>query len=184
MLSLFATPVLLAQLGLSDSERGNLRERALKAYVQNNPTGKPWSRSTRTSLCEQDQAFSPLFEAIRRIAGAAFGVTVATITGRELIQNSGDFIPPHVESSALSAIYWIDCAANPDHARADHNGALVLQSPVGPYGGNKLSQEKRVHMIDPQPDMLLIFPSYLLHFGHVYQGPRPSVEVHMEMEVA
>lgn len=184
MLSLFAVHVFLAQLGLSDFEREVLRERALAAYAQNNPTGKPWSRSTRTSLCDQDRAFSPLFEAIQRVAGAAFGVKVATITGRELIQNSGDFIPPHVESSALSAIYWIDCAANPDHARADHNGALVLQSPIGPYGGNKLPQEKRVHMIDPQPDTLLIFPSHLIHFGHVYHGPRPSVEVHIEMEVA
>jgi hypothetical protein len=41
----------------------------------------------------------------------------------------------------------------------------------------------RVVMVDPHPDLLLVFPSHLLHFGHVYLGERPSVEIHLEMEV-
>jgi len=34
------------------------------------------------------------------------------------------------------------------------------------------------------PDRLLVFPSHLVHFGHVYRAPTPSVEVHFEMEIA
>jgi hypothetical protein len=83
----------------------------------------------------------------------------------------------------FSAIYWIDCDAHPDHARGEHDGALVLQSPSGPFGSKALPGEMRVFMIEQQPDRLLVFPSHVLHFGHVYLGDRPSVAIHLEMEV-
>ena len=88
-----------------------------------------------------------------------------------------------MESSHLSAIYWVDGDAHPDHTHGEHDGALVLQSPIGPFGSKALPGEMRVCMVDPCPDLLLVFPSHLLHFGHVYLGDRPSVEIHMEMEV-
>ena len=182
--ALFAVPVLVTELGISERERSVLGERALAAYRANNSNGKPWSRATRESLAVQEPVFEALFAMVSRVAEVAFGVHVASITGRELVQFDGDFVPPHVEPSALSAIYWIDAAAEPKHACGDHNGSLVLQSPVGPFGTKGLPIEERVRFIDPKPDQLLIFPSHLVHFGHVYRSEKPSVEIHFEMEIA
>ena len=182
--ALFAVPVLVTELGISERERSVLCERALAAYRANNTNGKPWSRATRESLAVQEPVFEALFARVSRVAEVAFGVHVASITGRELVQFDGDFVPPHVEPSALSAIYWIDAAAEPKHACGDHNGSLVLQSPVGPFGTKGLPIEERVRFIDPKPDQLLIFPSHLVHFGHVYRSEKPSVEIHFEMEIA
>ena len=181
--ALFAVPVLVTELGISERERSVLCERALAAYRANNSNGKPWSRATRESLAVQEPVFEALFAMVSRVAEVAFGVHVASITGRELVQFDGDFVPPHVEPSALSAIYWIDAAAEPKHACGDHNGSLVLQSPVGPFGTKGLPIEERVRFIDPKPDQLLIFPSHLVHFGHVYRAAKPSVEIHFEMEI-
>ena len=182
--ALFAVPVLVTDLGISERERRVLCKRALTAYRANNTNGKPWSRATRESLAVQEPAFEALFAMVARASEVAFGVHVASITGRELVQFDGDFVPPHVEPSALSAIYWIDAAAEPKHACGDHNGSLVLQSPVGPFGTKGLPIEERVRFIDPKPDQLLIFPSHLVHFGHVYRSEKPSVEIHFEMEIA
>ncbi len=182
--ALFTVPVLVTELGISERERSVLCERALAAYRANNTNGKPWSRATRESLAVQEPVFEALFAMVSRVAEVAFGVHIASITGRELVQFDGDFVPPHVEPSALSAIYWIDAAAEPKHACGDHNGSLVLQSPVGPFGTKGLPIEERVRFIDPKPDQLLIFPSHLVHFGHVYRSEKPSVEIHFEMEIA
>jgi hypothetical protein len=182
--ALFSVPVLITELGLPESERLVLRNRALLANDLNNPNGMPWSRSTRKSLADQDPDFQGLFAHVARVAGTAFGVQINSITGRELVQFDGDFVPPHVEASALSAIYWIETAAQPDHARGDHNGTLALQSPVGPFGSKTLPLEQRIRFIDPQSDRLLVFPSHLVHFGHVYRSATPSVEIHFEMEIA
>ena len=182
--SLFAVPILVTDLGLTEPARLALCERALTAYRFNNLNTKPWSRATRESLAVQAPEFQSLFASVARVAEMSFGIQVASITGRELVQFDGDFVPPHVESSALSAIYWIDAAASPDHAQGDHNGSLVLQSPVGPFGTKVLPMEERVRFVDPKPDRLLIFPSHLVHFGHVYRAATPSVEVHFEMEIA
>ena len=182
--ALFAVPVLVTELGISERERSVLCECALAAYRANNTNGKPWSRANRESLAVQEPVFEALFAMVARAAEVAFGVRVVSITGRELVQFDGDFVPPHVEPSALSAIYWIDAAAEPKHAFGDHNGSLVLQSPVGPFGTKVLPTEERVRFIDPKPDRLLVFPSHLVHFGHVYRAPKPSVEVHFEMEIA
>ena len=181
--ALFAVPVLVTNLGLSDDARFLLRERALNAYRVNNVNLKPWSRSTRESLVNQEPVFKDLFASVICVAETAFSVRVASITGRELVQFDGDFVPPHVEPSVLSAIYWIDTASTPDHARGDHNGSLELQCPVGPFGTKGLPIEERVRFIDPKPDQLLIFPSHLVHFGHVYRAAKPSVEIHFEMEI-
>ena len=180
---LFPSPVLRTPLGLDDLRRQELKDKTLSIYGQFNPNRKPWSRSTRESLEGLDPAFTDLFHRIKDTTSQAFGVEVISITGREVVQFKGDFIPPHVESSHLSAIYWVDGDAHPDHTHGEHDGALVLQSPIGPFGSKALPGEMRVCMVDPCPDLLLVFPSHLLHFGHVYLGDRPSVEIHMEMEV-
>lgn len=180
---LFSTPVVRTQLGLTDEERQVLKEKTLAVYGELNPHRKPWSRSSRESLEAVDPVFADLFARIKAVTKASFGVDVTTITGREVVQFKGDFVPPHVESSHLSAVYWVDGDAQPDPERGEYDGALVLQSPSGPYGSKALPGENRVAMIHPQPDLLLVFPSHLLHFGHVYRGERPSVEIHLEMEV-
>lgn len=64
--ALFAVPVLVTELGISERERSVLRERALAAYRANNTNGKPWSRATRESLAVQEPAFEALFAMVAR----------------------------------------------------------------------------------------------------------------------
>lgn len=181
---IFATPIYRGVLGESESSRTRLKERTLELYEKYNNNGKPWSRSTRQSLEECDAIFKPIFAAVKQRAELEYGVKIASITGRELVQKEHDFVPPHVESSHLSAIYWIDCDAHPDGSKDEHDGCLVLNHPAGTFGSKCLPDERRNYVVEPRPDALLIFPSHILHFGHVYLGKRPSVEIHFEMEIA
>ena len=180
---MFPTPVSRSRLGFDDATRETLRAHALAAYEALNTDRKPWSRNTRMSLEEFDPTFAPLFKAVKERTEAEFRVSVTSITGRELVQFKGDFVPAHVESASLSAVYWIAGEAKPDTKRQEYDGCLVLQHPAGGFGSKALPQEFRVRMFEPIVDMLLIFPSHILHFGHVYQGANPSVEVHFEMEI-
>lgn len=180
---LFPTTISRSFLGFGSIVRDVMKDRALHAYSELNENRKPWGRKNRISLQEFDHGFSSLFDAVVKRTEEEYGVSVQSITGRELIQYKGDFVPPHVESSALSAIYWIDGDARPDPQHQEYDGCLVLQHPAGGFGSKSLPSDMRVRMIEPKVDMLLIFPSHLLHFGHVYQGSRPSVEVHFEMEI-
>ena len=180
---IFPTTISRSFLGLNEETRNMLREHALKAYNELNENKKPWGRKSRVSLEDFDIEFRSLFQAVKARTELEYKVSVTSITGRELIQYKGDFVPPHVESSSLSAIYWIAGEAKPDSKRQEYDGCLVLQHPAGPFGSKTLPSDMRVRMIEPVVDMLLIFPSHLLHFGHVYQGNNPSVEVHFEMEV-
>lgn len=74
--ALFAVPVLVTNLGLSDGARFLLRERALNAYRVNNVNLKPWSRSTRESLVDQEPVFKDLFASVICVAETAFSVCV------------------------------------------------------------------------------------------------------------
>lgn len=96
---LFATPVFRTQLGLTDEERQVLKDKTLAVYGELNSKRKPWTRSTRESLELMDPAFAEVFAQIKAVTAKVFGVEVATITGRELVQFKGDFVPPHAESA-------------------------------------------------------------------------------------
>lgn len=181
---LFPSTISITSLGLPENVRGELRNRALKAYQELNENRKPWGRKSRISLQEHDPVFETLFKLVWQRTESEYGVRLASITGRELIQYKHDFVPPHVESSALSAIYWIAGEAKPDPKHQEYDGCLVLQHPAGGFGNKTIPQDQRVRMIEPKVDQLLIFPSHLLHFGHVYLGDNPSVEVHFEMEIS
>jgi hypothetical protein len=91
---LFSTPVVRTQLGLTDEERQVLKEKTLAVYGELNPDRKPWSRSTRESLESMDPAFADLFARIKAVASESFGIGIASITGREVVQFKGDFVPP------------------------------------------------------------------------------------------
>jgi hypothetical protein len=102
-----------------------------------------------------------------------------------VITYKGQFIPLHVEDTDLSAVYWLDSDARPDPERQDYSGAFVLVNPSGAYGSRKLPWEGwRSEIIHPKPGMLLVFPSYLAHHSHPYNGDRPSVEIHFEFKVS
>lgn len=180
---IFPSTISVSFLGYGDKAMAVMREAALEAYAQLNENRKPWGRKNRVSLEDFDPRFRSLFDAVRRRTEEEYGVSVKSITGRELIQFQGDFVPAHVESSALSAIFWIDGDAKPDPKHQEYDGCLVLQHPAGGFGSKAIPSDVRVKMIEPKIGMLLIFPSHLNHFGHVYRGDRPSVEVHFEMEV-
>lgn len=160
---------------------------ALAVHATLNPNGQPWSRQNRQSLLSQlgDGKFKGLDELVRKVIVDNYACSIDQATAREVITYKGQFIPLHVEDTDLSAVYWLDTDARPDPERQDYSGAFVLVNPSGAYGSRKLPWEGwRSEIIHPKPGMLLVFPSYLAHHSHPYNGERPSVEIHFEFKVS
>jgi len=180
---LFPTTISRSLLGFDSATRNDMRGWAMAAYQELNEYKKPWGRTSRIPLDKFDTRFQPLFLAVKDRVESEFGVVVSDFSGREIIQFVGEFLPPHVEDTTFSAIYWLSVDVSPTPAQQDYAGCLVLQHPAGPFGTKKPPSETRVHMIEPKEDMLLIFPSHLLHFTHPYRSTSPNVAVHFEIEI-
>lgn len=181
---IFPITISRSLLGFSPEEREDMRVWAMSAYDELNAYKKPWGRVNRISLVDHDPRFAPLFTAVQTRVETELTVSISGMSGREIIQFAGDFLPPHVEETTLSAIYWVSVDVNPDPKNQDYSGCLVLQHPAGPFGSKTPPSEMRVHMLEPKNDMLLVFPSHLLHFTHIYRSANPNVAIHFEIELS
>jgi hypothetical protein len=184
---LFSARVYQVQLSFEDGLRDQMLQGAMDFHQRLNRDGQPWARKSRQSLIDHESScdvFRPLENQVREAIGHAYQCEPVWQTAREVITQPGQFIPLHAEDTDLSAVYWIDGNARPDPSRQDYSGAFVLVNPSGAYGSRKLPWEGwRSEIIHPYPGLLVIFPSYLAHHSHPYNGTRPSVEVHFEFRV-
>ena len=160
---------------------------AMDFHQRLNREGMPWARKDRESVLSHERwgaEFAPVVTHIRAVITEIYGCAPVWQTAREVIVQPGQFIPLHVEDADLSAIYVVDGDAHPNPAQRDYSGALVLVNPSGAYGSRALPWEGcRSEIIHPRPGTLLVFPSYLAHHSHPYNGSRPSVEIHFEFRV-
>jgi hypothetical protein len=165
--------------------REAMRDCALASHARNNPDGMPWSRMHCQNILtapESGTIFDALAAEVQRVVVGSYGCTPMTMTAREVVVQPGQFLPLHAESTELSAVYWIDGQARPEGKRQNYAGALALVNPSGAYGARKLPWEGwRSELIHASPGMLLVFPSYLAHHTHPYNGESASVELHFEI---
>jgi hypothetical protein len=184
---LFSARVYQGNFWVADETRQAMRDCALASHANNNPNGLPWSRESRHSILtapESNSVFDALSDEVRRVVVDNYGCTPLSMTAREVVVQAGQFIPLHVEATELSAIYWIAGAPQPQRYQQNYAGALALVNPSGAYGARKLPWEGwRSELIHPKPGTLVIFPSYLAHHSHPYNGAEPSVELHFEISL-
>lgn len=187
MRELFSARIYQGHLNLTDQVRAQMIEQAMAFHERLNPDGQPWARKSREPLIGNSgwpAAFDRLVLELHLAIIQTYGCAPIWQTAREVITQAGQFIPLHAEDTDLSAIYWVDGDAAPNPERQDYSGAFVLVNPSGAYGSRKLPWEGwRSEIIHPKPGMLLVFPSYLAHHSHPYNGTRPSVEIHFEFRV-
>lgn len=185
---LFSVRVYQGEFPLDDASREAMRTCALDSHARYNPNGMPWSRESRHSILtapESNGIFDVLADEVRRVVVGSYGCTPMAMTAREVVVQAGQFIPLHVETTELSAVYWIAGAPQPQRYQQNYAGALALVNPSGAYGARKLPWEGwRSELIHPKTGMLVIFPSYLAHHSHPYNGAEPSVELHFEISLS
>jgi hypothetical protein len=184
---LFSARVYQGEFWVADETRQAMRVCALDSHARYNPNAMPWSRESRHNILtapESGDIFDAIGAEVRRVVVEHYGCTPLSITAREVVVQAGQFIPLHVEATELSAIYWIAGAPQPQRYQQNYAGALALVNPSGAYGARKLPWEGwRSELIHPKPGTLVIFPSYLAHHSHPYNGAEPSVELHFEISL-
>ena len=184
---LFSARVYQGEFPLDDAARESMRRCALESHARYNLDGMPWSRNGVSNILtapESGDIFVALSDEVRRLIVDEYGCTPLSLTAREVVVQAGQFIPLHVEATELSAIYWISGTPQPNRCQQNYAGALALVNPSGAYGARKLPWEGwRSELIHPKPGTLVIFPSYLAHHSHPYNGAEPSVELHFEISL-
>jgi hypothetical protein len=184
---LFSARVYQGEFWVADETRQAMRDCALASHARYNPNGLPWSRENRANILTQPESgdiFDAIGSEVWRVVVEHYGCTPMAMTAREVVVQAGQFIPLHVETTELSAVYWIAGAPQPNRCQQNYAGALALVNPSGAYGARKLPWEGwRSELIHPKPGTLVIFPSYLAHHSHPYNGAEPSVELHFEISL-
>ena len=184
---LFSARVYQGNFWVADEAREAMRACALASHANNNPNGLPWSRENRTNILTQTESgdiFDAIGSEVMRVVVEHYGCTPMAMTAREVVVQGGQFIPLHAETTELSAVYWIAGQARPDGQHQNYAGALALVNPSGAYGSHLLPWEGwRSELIHPQPGTLVVFPCYLAHDSHPYNGTEPSVELHFEISL-
>jgi hypothetical protein len=184
---LFSARVYQGNFWVADEARKAMRVCALDSHARYNPNAMPWSRESRHNILtapESNGIFDALVDEVRRVVVDNYSCTPISMTAREVVVQGGQFIPLHAETTELSAVYWIAGQARPDGQHQNYAGALALVNPSGAYGSHLLPWEGwRSELIHPKPGTLVIFPSYLAHHSHPYNGTEPSVELHFEISL-
>jgi len=184
---LFSVRVYEGEFAVDEATRKSMRACVLDCHARHNTHGMPWSRDGIDNILsapESGDIFAALSGEIRRVVVDHYGCIPSTMTAREVVVKAGQFIPLHVETTELSAIYWIDGTPLPQRYLQNYAGALALVNPSGAYGARKLPWEGwRSELIHPKPGSLVIFPSYLAHHSHPYNGAEPSIELHFEISL-
>ena len=94
------------------------------------------------------------------------------------VNRSGHYNAAHIHTrSTWSGVYYPDVGEpDPDYPS---NGVLVLHNPKG---GDRIGFLRSPYMpltyhIDPEPGLMVLFPSHLVHSVNPYQGSRPRISI-------
>ena len=85
----------------------------------------------------------------------------------------------------LSGVYYIALGDRPVDDPSSHSGLIEFVDPrPGPHGGPLPTHAFNTPLIvDPDPGMMLIFPGWLLHTGHPYDGTSPRISVAFNLHI-
>src|SRR5258706_9856876 len=185
----FATIVLerrfegAAELNRRLSRRILEREQLASGIVNSNVGG--WHSATdflRWEGPEAGELFQHIAGAVkdyaaieRKVDAAALELTVTAEAWANLAR-AGHYSKPHVHpNSNLSAVYYVDAGHAP--AETLQSGVIEFMDPRNRPGmfDSEGSVPFDAYRVTPQTGMLLMFPAWLYHYVHPYQGSLPRI---------
>ena len=120
--------------------------------------------------------------ALRRMISATTGRDVFTgtlsISAWATVCRAGTYHAPHSHpDSAWSGVYYVDSGSENPGCRLSgvlefldpRAGAEAVSAPGDPYG--------EPFRVRPQAGLLVVFPSWLYHWVHPYEGERPRIAI-------
>jgi uncharacterized protein (TIGR02466 family) len=198
-LSLFASPVLVVRVDDMEEINKSLTERFVsesknqKGIQRSNVGG--WHSSPDLSS-RKDLMLQELMEMLGEAAHVGLGEfakgTGNTISEFQLrlqawamVMNKGDYTIPHDHSeSHISGVYYLDAGdANMD--QFPNSGLLAFLDPRG--GLPKipgLELYPSTFTVQPQTGVLVMFPGFLTHYVHPYQGTHSRVSISFNVRVS
>jgi uncharacterized protein (TIGR02466 family) len=110
----------------------------------------------------------------RKLEPAAFELTLSAEAWAN-VARAGSYAKPHVHpNSNLSAVYYVAAGDAPE---ASPSGVIEFLDPRG--RPNMFVTEGTLSLdayrVTPQSGLLLMFPSWLYHYVHPYQGTTPRI---------
>jgi uncharacterized protein (TIGR02466 family) len=111
----------------------------------------------------------------RRVDASALDIRLSAEAWAN-VGRSGSYTKPHVHPNAnLSVVYYVDAGEEP--AGASQSGVVEFLDPRG--RPNMFSTEGTLkfdaYRVVPQRGLLLVFPAWLYHYVHPYQGQAPRI---------
>jgi uncharacterized protein (TIGR02466 family) len=95
-----------------------------------------------------------------------------------MVMRHGDYTIPHDHADAHWATVYYPDAGNADEQAHPESGLLALQDVR--QGGRPmpgLDLSGTFFVVRPRTGRLVVFPGFLLHYVHAYQGQRPRVSI-------
>lgn len=100
------------------------------------------------------------------------------------VARTGAYNAIHNHTPALfSGVYYVTLGDAPEPG--SRSGLIEFVDPrPGPHGGPLPTHAfNRPLVIDPEPGMMLIFPSWLLHMVHPYEGEAPRISIAFNLHI-
>ncbi len=189
----FAFATLLLERQFSDvadlnrrlSEKILSRERAEESLVKSNVGGfhsatdfLRWEGSESSELFGRVAGAVKDYAAIeRKVDAAALDMSVTAEAWANVTRN-GHYAKPHVHPNTnISGVYYVAVGNSPE---ADRNSGVIefmdprLRPGMFETAGTLPFDAYRV---TPQTGLLLLFPAWLYHYVHPYQGSEPRISV-------
>lgn len=186
---IFPTLVLERRL----AETGGLDERLTRQILERERQTSSLARSNvggwhspadflRWGGSEPDELFQLVVAAVkdylaaeRRVEARALELRLSAEAWAN-VGRSGSYTKPHVHPNAnLSAVYYVDAGDEP--ADGSQSGIIEFLDPRG--RPNMFSTEGTLkfdaYRVLPERGLLLLFPAWLYHYVHPYQGQTPRI---------
>lgn len=111
----------------------------------------------------------------RKVDAAALELTVSAEAWAN-VARTGHYSKPHVHpNSNLSAVYYVDAGDAPADDR--HSGVIEFMDPRNRPGmfDSEGTLQFDAYRVTPRSGMLLMFPAWLYHYVHPYNGKAPRI---------
>lgn len=119
----------------------------------------------------------------RRVDAASLDLTVSAEAWANVARR-GHYSKPHVHpNSNLSGVYYVDAGDSPSGDA--HSGVLEFLDPRHRPGMFETEGTLRfdAYRVTPESGLLVLFPAWLYHYVHPYQGERPRICVAFNITV-
>jgi uncharacterized protein (TIGR02466 family) len=119
-----------------------------------------------------------LIEALAKKTGPAHLPAAESLSMWAMVMRKGHYTKPHTHSNAHWAVVYYPDIGDENKGDHKHSGDIAFTDPrVAHLSIPGLERETGEFTVSPQTGQMLIFPGWLTHYVHPYQGERPRVSV-------